>query len=540
MKKQINLSILLILILLTGAAQDRKGFGLFTDRDVYVSGETLLAKVYTPSDNPSRIVYLDLVSPYGTRICGVSLQINSSQADGFMLLPDSLHSGTYLLRSYFKNTSGKSKTIREIWISNRFDGLDKTYQLNRLMGLEKCQDQPNGQIEIDQVETNYHTPAGIEAKIKIDEKLLKEMDGNMLVCVAQTEPAFMPASFVWSSDMKREGQTENKGIILSGTVTDKGTSLPAAGITVCLTIPDSIPGFQYYQTKTDGRFYFMVNNYYGSVQAVVQCFGNSALQRLKIKLDDLFAAPDKLTDMSTVPASETFKNNIAQKIDAVTFQKIFNENNLKLLPAPERKPDSYPYYGKPSNTVDPHLFIDLPDFNEVSKELLPGVKFRNYNNEPTMKVINSASRLYFEDQPLVLIDGIPVRDLNVIKNMGTTDIKRVDICQSERFYGDLRFPGVVAIYTTKADYSQLPESDQLIRIKLETIQAPATLSEPGSPESTIPDLRQVIYWNPSIEPSGNLTVNCTTSSIVGQFKLVIRGKLKDGTTVFAEKQFEVK
>jgi len=27
---------------------------------------------------------------------------------------------------------------------------------------------------------------------------------------------------------------------------------------------------------------------------------------------------------------------------------------------------------------------------------------------------------------------------------------------------------------------------------------------------------------------------------VGQFKLVIRGKLKNGTTVFAEKQFEVK
>jgi hypothetical protein len=186
------------------------------------------------------------------------------------------------------------------------------------------------------------------------------------------------------------------------------------------------------------------------------------------------------------------------------------------------------------------LFIDLPNFNEVSKELLPGVKFRNYNNEPTMKVINSASRLYFDDQPLVLIDGIPIRDLNMIKDMGTADIKRVDICQSERFYGDLRFPGVVAIYTTKVDYSQLPESDQLVRINLETIQVPVTLAQPGNPESTVPDLRQVIYWNPSIVPSGNLSVNCTTSSIVGQFKLVIRGKLKNGTTVFAEKQFEVK
>lgn len=545
MKKQISLSILLILILLTGTAQDRKGFGLFTDRDVYVSGETLLAKVYTPADNPSRIVYLDIVSPYGTRIYGVSLQVNDNQANGFLQLPDSLRSGTYLLRSYFKNTAEKSKIIREIWVSNRFDpesSGEKTTQMNRLSGLEKYKDLPTAQIVIDQVEAIYKTPATIEAKIKLDEMLLKELDGNMMVCVAQTEPDFIPASFAWSSDRTQNGLTENKGIIISGTVTDKGTVLPAAGITVCLTIPDSIPGFQYYQTKSDGRFYFTVNNYYGAIQAVIQCFGPeySGSQRLKIKLDDLLAAPDKLTELTPAPVSESFKNNIAQKVDAVTFQKIFNENNLKLLSPPERKHDAYPYYGKPTNTVNPHLFIDLPDFNEISKELLPGVKFRNYNNEPTMKVINNAMRLFFEDQPLVLIDGIPIRDLNVIKNMGTADIKRIDICQSERFYGDLRFPGVVAIYTTKNDYSFLPESDQLIRLKLETIQIPASLPEPGKQESSIPDLRQVIYWNPALSPSGVITVQCATSSIVGPFKLVIRGKLKNGTTVFAEKQFEVK
>ena len=141
MKKQISLSILLILILLSGNAQEKRGFGLFTDRDVYVSGETLLAKVYAPADNPSSIVYLDLVSPYGIRICGVSLQVSNNQADGFLQLPDSLHTGTYLLRTYFKNTGGKRKVIREIWISNRFDPEDsgeKTYQMNRLTGMDKC------------------------------------------------------------------------------------------------------------------------------------------------------------------------------------------------------------------------------------------------------------------------------------------------------------------------------------------------------------------------------------------------------------------
>jgi len=185
MKKQISLSILLILVILTGNAQETQGFGLFTDRDVYVSGETLLAKVYTPADNPSRIVYLDIVNPYGTRICGVSLQVSNNQSDGFLQLPDSLHSGTYLLRTYFKNTGGKNKVIREIWVSNRFDGLEKMSHMNRLAGLVKCKDLPTAQIEINQLESEYHTPGKIEAKIKVDEKCFDKPSEQQAPCLMQ-------------------------------------------------------------------------------------------------------------------------------------------------------------------------------------------------------------------------------------------------------------------------------------------------------------------------------------------------------------------
>ncbi|MDP3435153.1 MAG: hypothetical protein Q8T04_19615, partial [Bacteroidota bacterium] len=172
--------------------------------------------------------------------------------------------------------------------------------------------------------------------------------------------------------------------------------------------------------------------------------------------------------------------------------------------------------------------------------LLPGVKFRNYNNEPTLHVINNNMHNYFSDNPLILIDGIPIRDLNVIKDMGTTDIDRIEICQYERYYGDLRFPGVVAIYTTKADYSLLPTSDQLIRMDLETIQLKAITAENVISESNIPDLRQLIYWNPLAEPKSTIFIKCNTSAIAGQFKLIVRGRLKNGTLIFAEKQFEVK
>jgi hypothetical protein len=525
------------MISVAAKAQPKSDFAFFTDRNVYASGEVLLAKIFTPESTSSRIVSLDLVNLQGTRINGVSLEIRNKQADGFLLLPDSLSSGTYLVRVYLKNTT--DKIVREIWISNRFDGLTKTKQINRVTGLLKIRERSTSQVSIEGLKKTYQPNETIDAAVRMDDALLKEVDGNLLVCIAQTSPVFESNTYNMSSIQAKEGITENKGIILSGTITDKNTLNPAPNVTVYLTIPDSLPGFQYYKTRDDGRFYFLLNNYYGTIQTVIQCFGNNPTQRLKIKLDSRFAESDSLTGLIKNPVSEDFKAAVTQSVDAVTFQKIFGQNKIKLLPLPERKAEAYPYYGKPSNIVDPQLFIDLPNFTEISRELLPGVKFRNYNNEPTLQVMNSVMRNYFAEQPLILIDGIPIRDLNVIKNMGTVDIDRVEICQSERFYGDLRFPGVVAIYTTKADYSRIPESDQLIRLKMETIQPPVALEEPEVSELNIPDLRQVIYWTPDTRPAGNISIKCRTSSVLGLYKLVVRGKLNDGTLFYTEKQFEV-
>lgn len=538
--KQKIIFILLIVAAISGKAQNQTGFGFFTDRDVYVSGETLLAKIYNPTDNSSRIVYMDLVNQSGSRISGVSLEIGNNEASGFLQLPDSLSTGTYLLRAYMKNTAEKLKIIHEIWIANRFDGLEKTKQLKRLTESQTIQHKITQQINIEGIDPEYATNNNLTASIKIEETLLKEIDGNLLISVAQTDPSFGSVSYIWSSDQGKDGLTEKKGIILSGTVTDKKNLAPASGVTVYLTIPDSLPGFQYYQTQNDGRFYFQLDNYYGQIQAFVQCFGNTPAQRLKINMDQLFAEPGTLPEFSPQPISEEFKNNITRNIDAVTFQKVFGQDKLKYQPAPKKTLESYAYYGKPSHIVDPHLFIDLPNFTEISRELLPGVKFRNYNNEPTMQVINAAARDYFKEMPLILIDGIPIRNLNVIKDMGTQDIKRVEICQSERYYGNLRFPGIVAIYTTKSDYSGIPDTDQFIRLKLEAIQVQATLAEPDKSEPDVPDLRQTFYWNPSVEPQEALSVKFSTSSLLGKFKVVVRGRLKNGTMVLAEKQFEVK
>jgi hypothetical protein len=74
---------------------------------------------------------------------------------------------------------------------------------------------------------------------------------------------------------------------------------------------------------------------------------------------------------------------------------------------------------------------------------------------------------------------------------------------------------------------------------METIQPPVALEEPEVSELNIPDLRQVIYWTPDTRPAGNISIKCRTSSVLGLYKLVVRGKLNDGTLFYTEKQFEV-
>ncbi|HEY3370930.1 MAG TPA: hypothetical protein VGK10_08790 [Prolixibacteraceae bacterium] len=540
MKKIIFLFIGLFTITMAGLAQRKSNYGFYTDRDVYVSGETLMAKIYLPDGTPSSILSLDLVNQQGTRITGASLSIQNNEAEGYLQLPDSLSSGIYLVRTYQKYNAAKLKTIREIWISNRFDAMGTTIQMKRVVGFSPVQDQRTNQIKISKVEPKYNTNSQIEAQVSLDESLLKELDGNLLVSVAQIDPSFSSVCFSMQDESAKKGIIENKGVIISGTVTDKKTTEPVNDMTVYLTIPDSIPGFQYYKTQKDGRFYFLLDKYYGSIQVVIQCFANVPSQRLNIHLDDFFAESGILPEFTIAPVTEEFKNNITRNISAATFRKVFGQDALKTLIPPKKRLESYPYYGKATQTVDPHRFIDLPDFTEISRELLPGVKFRNYNNEPSLQVINSTTHSYFEGKPLILMDGIPIQDLNVIKDMGTEDIDRIDICQSERFYGDLRFPGVVAIYTTKADYSRLPESSQLIRLKVETIQLPSALAEPTEREATVPDLRQLLYWNPSTVPTQNLLVKCNASTIEGPFKLLVRGRLKDGTLIYSEQNFEVK
>jgi hypothetical protein len=529
--------LLLLLVAFTVKAQERENLMLFTDRDLFASGETILLKVFTPADEQSGIVNIDLINHGGKKITGIILEIIDHQADGFINLPDSLSSGTYLLRT--STRTDKIVTIRDLYIANRFSGLPESNTDLRPSGSFPANEAPNQNLQIDGVERRYKQREKGHATIHLPIELLSQIDGNMSVSVAEVNPLYVSTTSFGKSTPKNSQTVGNEGIVIEGTVTNLKTAQPFKNAFVYLSIPDSIPEFQYYITQDDGRFYFQIKKYFGKIFAVVQCFADDRTSLLKINLDNSDSLNHTMPTFEKRALSPELKKSVGKNIDVVTFRKIFNQQEITVQPVPVVKRDAYPYYGIPTETVDPQLFVDLPNFNEISKELLPGVKFRDYNRIPTLQVLNAERQTLFENPPLLLLDGVPIRDFNVIKDMGTKDIDKVDICQSERFYGDLVFPGVVAIYSFKPNYTRVLESNDQIKLNLEVIQPHATLNAPTELRLNDPDLRQALLWAPSLRPEPTITLDFQTSDVQGSFKLVIRGKTKDGLIFNKEQLFEV-
>ena len=92
-------------IFLAGNAQEKSRFALSTDRDLYTSGESLLFKVFASSSIKTGIVHVDLINTKGKIISGVTRKIVDHEANGFVDLPDSLSTGTYILSTSLKNSS---------------------------------------------------------------------------------------------------------------------------------------------------------------------------------------------------------------------------------------------------------------------------------------------------------------------------------------------------------------------------------------------------------------------------------------------------
>lgn len=525
------------------------GLFLFSSHEYCASGDTVWFKVFqsTEAFQKSNIVHLQLISSDNRVITSVISGSKEALAEGYIHVPDSLGTGVYFLAAFQKINGMKGEThpvTRSLFVYNRFSETITSLEVPRNDSKVKVLQLNSSKVVLP--EKNVYA-ARDRVRVTILPDLLREYGVQQYVVraartdvLAAERGGYFQRSAI-DPGYAVPGFVEKDGVLISGTVTHPETGEPAETGVVFLSLLNDPLYFDYCITNQAGRFDFFLKDAVGTGEIVLQALSeNSRNWNVSLHTGSFRGTNPLLTE--SVNLSPEQSDFISETVDAAYYARFFGDAYEVKVPhfsMPRRF--NFPVYGKPYDRVVPAEYYDLPDFQEVSRELLHGVKHRSRGDDHTIRLLNLGAAEYFNEEPLRLINGIPVFDNNIFASMGSDEIDSIDYVLEDRIYGDLRFSGVLALYLNPNAAGWLSEQTNLFRFTVPLLQPERTFS--FSPDVSapvnIPDFRQVYYWQ--VHDAGiPLIVEFMLSDLKGKVTVTVEGVTADGEIFQSTEILEVK
>ncbi len=509
---------------------------LLPDRTTCASGDTLWFStvIFNPQQSFNQnVVHVQLDNINGSHITRVSIACQGTTGDGFMIVPDSLSTGIYVLKAFTNIQKQQSTTTvrqRLLSVYNRFE--TEIGRITYPEGTGKTIDKLEGIT----VRTGARSAIGskqLNFEVEISEELRNKMEA-LFVVARLADPVSESFSQMWvDSKIAEETSSfmpvrEQNGVLVTGKIYSRADGSPAAGAVVILSISDTLPYFDYCVADDKGRFYFYVRDAYGTGDLVVQEY-TSEQGKNQIELFENYIETGGLptTDKILTPDERRYAEDL---VKAAYFDRFFQgyaalASDSFLL----RKTFPHPFYGPPTRQYYPELFIDLPDFQEISREILHGVQYRERKDEVTIRLLDEGTQTIFRNEPFKLLDGIPVFKPGIFSDMGTGDIRKVDAVFFKRFFGDISFDGVLAVYTHHPSLSwiELTDGVQLFRYPCLQPKSNWNYSNRNQSSGTTPDFRKVLFREKWTEIPTEETISFDRSDVEGDIVIEIVGVSKN-------------
>jgi len=533
---------------------------LQTDRTTYIAGESIFYKLYVLDADTrkrseiSKVGYVLLRTTGSGSSLKVRVRIDSGMACGSILLPDTLASGAYQLVAFtsgMRNSQEQGFYYQDITIANRFDKELKFKLVNSIAP-----------------DSNFLKPSNKETVIKTDKKVygLREkvvVSLENLVSKANTSvsvyeiPVLSPRVKTIVETMNNTLPTvpdnaqklfyhspENKAKILNGRVIDVVTNKVVNEAVVLLSCNDTVPNLQYAVTNADGKFQLLLSDYYDGKELFLTIKDVPAGQQLKIETEDEFAQ-NQPWNSSLISGSSDFKDYIVKSQNIVYINKSYQLNNDLVDKSVGDINSICPqFYHSTGTTILPSDFVSLDDFPEIVVEILPQVLITRDKGKPRIKVYNTLIKMFNRNSPAIFLDGVFVDDVNKILVLGSEQIKKIDVFEVERAFGDLVFSGVISIVTKSNEILNTKPALHSLRLKNDRVNTGGSLVTINPDQilsKDLPIFKQLLYWNPNLELKGKNTTNFEfyTSDNAANYMIQIEGISEDGSPISSSSGIQV-
>jgi len=323
---------------------------------------------------------------------------------------------------------------------------------------------------------------------------------------------------------------EVRGLMITGIVKDL-TDEPMVNDFVYLSIPSTNYQFLASRTDSSGNFYFLTNKIKYATDIILQV-APELRTKYHIEIKSEF-----LNDYSMfIPTSISIDSSLSELIkERSIFTQLENVYYSEKSDSVISNLVNNRFYGPPDKSYLLDNYVRFTTLDDIFIEYIPEVSLRKKDDQFNIKVVNYKTGAAFSEDPLVLLDGIPIFDHNKIISLNPLLIKKIEIIKRRYFYGPLDLNGIISLETYKGDGMNISFKDYIVK-EITGIQPKKIYHQPnysGKDLTRIPDFRIQLYWEPCLRVSSNQPglVEFYTSDVSGEFEISIDGFDQEGNKI---------
>lgn len=530
----------------------RERIYLQTDKQTYLAGELLWVKLYLTDadgipDSFSKIGYIELVDETTAQV-QVKVEITDGTGTCCLELPATLPTGYYQLIAYTRQMKNEGENVffnKTVSIINTFRA-DNNIKTDTLLETVSPSLLENNIVVFTDKE-NYKSRSKSHVQIK-------EIPENMhSLCISITGKDLITESFninQWKKHLssiprhpvRTEFIPEYEGHIISGKIVNAATEAPIGNNEKM----NSFVGFIGDQIRlfngkigNNGDVQFITKRISGPKElssSVLSSFENK--YRVNI-VSPFFTHQEK--QLPTFTINPKWQDQLLQRSVGLQALYAYATDSLNLVDTTFAH-----FQWKPDRSYILDEYTRFTRMDEVIIEFIPSLRFRRIDNKRILSVLIDESASFAIGNSLVLLDGIPIFDHEIIFKYDPLLVYKIDVYKNRFDFGDQFFDGMVFFTTYKHDYPTLKVDEQTQIFDYEGTQVhryfytPSYLHEEKN-KQRIPDFRHTLLWEPHIKTGGatDIQIPFVTSDLTGDFQVIVEGITKDGKIIYGSSFFNV-
>jgi hypothetical protein len=323
-------------------------------------------------------------------------------------------------------------------------------------------------------------------------------------------------------------------------ILDSGSPVPDSTL-ITFYLNDNDFVFSIYAIS-DGQFEFPLFKEFGNEEVFYTArHRKNVLGEVKLILEDqpLTSNSTDLEGMNNADAYGVYKRQ--KKVISSSYQHYLSKRNpiKKVMDAQDE--------------IDADVRVDISKFEsfktmaEMFMNIVPMVRYRKVKGIETLRVFVQKTATFAQDNAIFIVDGVMTDNIPYVLGLNPGMVKRISVLRTIntlRRFGDLGDNGIIVIETGiinhPATIQRTSRSLFVTGISRPLQYDPLTHSA-TTLSSRIPDLRPVLYWNPSLPilATNGTTLSFFTSDDTGNHLIQVFAYDQNGQLSAVTERFQV-